>query len=144
MILYTIGFSKKSLQEFIEILITAKIKTVIDIRLHNTSQLAGYAKKADLEYVLDLVGIEYEHIPALAPTEELLKGLKKKEITWVAYEKDFLEQLSARDLSKILDTAIKAGPICLLCSENQPLHCHRRLVADCYARLHPEMIVKHL
>jgi len=85
--IYTIGFSKKNLKEFIARLKNAGVKKVIDVRLNNTSQLAGYAKKEDLEYVLGLVGIDYEHHPELAPTEDLLKSYKKKQITWQEYEK---------------------------------------------------------
>lgn len=95
--IYTIGFSKKSLREFITRLKTAGVRKVIDVRLHNTSQLAGYAKKEDLEYVLELAGIAYEHRPELAPTEELLKGYKSGEITWPEYEKVYKDLLKKRE-----------------------------------------------
>ncbi len=122
----------------------AKIKKVIDIRLHNTSQLAGYAKKDDLAYVLELAGMDYEHLPELAPAEELLKSFKKKEITWDAYEAAFLKQLKVMQTTRVFQLVREGGPVCLLCSEDQPLHCHRRLVAEHYAKLHPGMTVKHL
>ncbi len=144
MVIHTIGFSNKSLREFIEKLKGARIKKVIDIRLQNTSQLSGYAKKNDLEYILELVGIEYVHIPELAPSKELLQGYKKQQLTWAEYEKDFLNQLSSKEMHNILNISDEVGPVCLLCSEDQPLHCHRRLVAEYYAKLYPGTIVKHL
>jgi uncharacterized protein (DUF488 family) len=144
LVIYTIGFSQKSLREFIERLRAAKIKKVIDIRLQNTSQLAGFAKKDDLDYILELVDIDYAHIPGLAPSQELLKKFKHKEIAWEEYEHIFLEQLSAKDLYQILDIKKEKNPLCLLCSEDQPLHCHRRLVAEYYAKLHPGTAIKHL
>lgn len=122
----------------------AKIKKVIDIRLNNTSQLAGYAKKDDLAYVLELVGMDYEHLPELAPTEELLKSFKKKEIAWDAYEAAFLKQLKAMQNTKVFELIREGDSVCLLCSEDQPLHCHRRLVAEHYAKLHPGTTVQHL
>ncbi|HHX87757.1 MAG TPA: DUF488 domain-containing protein [Firmicutes bacterium] len=143
MVIYTIGFSQKSLREFVKRLKTTKIKKVVDIRLQNTSQLAGFAKKDDLDYILELVGIDYIHIPGLAPSPDLLKKFKKKEITWEEYEHVFMEQLLMKNLDQILDIE-EAEPLCLLCSEDQPLHCHRRLVAEYYAKLHPETVIKHL
>ncbi len=87
MIVCTIGFAKKNLRQFIEKLRGAVVKKVIDIRLHNTSQLASYAKMDDLEYILDLVGIVYEHHPELATTEEILASYKGKRISWSQYER---------------------------------------------------------
>jgi uncharacterized protein (DUF488 family) len=80
--LFTIGTSGKNLRKFIEILQYAGIDKLVDVRLNNTSQLAGYSKKDDLEYIMELVGIKYVHIPKLAPTQELLKGYKNKVISW--------------------------------------------------------------
>lgn len=131
--IFTIGFAKKNLRTFIEKLKTAGVTKVIDIRLHNTSQLAGYAKKDDLEYVLSLVGIGYEHHPELAPTEAILEGYKKKKLSWQEYEKRFKELLVFRNPIEIIDILIKSGPICLLCAEDKPLQCHRRLVAEYFA-----------
>jgi uncharacterized protein (DUF488 family) len=102
MVVCTIGFSKKNLRELISKLKDAGVEKVMDIRLNNTSQLAGYAKKQDLEYVLDLVGIDYEHYPELAPTEELLKDYKGKKVSWDEYEKAFnaiLDQRKPMDIS---------------------------------------------
>jgi uncharacterized protein (DUF488 family) len=57
----TIGFSKKSLRKFIDLLEQGNVTRIVDTRLNNTSQLAGYAKKEDLKYVLELVGISPSH-----------------------------------------------------------------------------------
>ncbi|MGQ9826003.1 MAG: DUF488 domain-containing protein [Desulfotomaculales bacterium] len=144
--IYTIGFSKKSLREFITRLKNAGVRKVIDVRLHNTSQLAGYAKKEDLEYVLELAGIAYEHRPELAPTEELLKGYKNGEISWPEYEKVYKDLLAKREPLKSGDfeRLRQEGPVCLLCAEDKPDRCHRRLLAEyCRDRL-PEVEIGHL
>lgn len=143
-IIYTIGFSKKNLRQFISRLKDAGVKKLIDVRLNNTSQLAGYAKKDDLEYVLSLVGIGYEHHPELAPTEELLKKYKKKQITWQDYEKEYNNILLQREPLKSIDFGKQEGPVCLLCSEDKPEKCHRRLLAKYYSNHLPGVEVRHL
>ena len=144
MVIYTIGFAKKNLRSFISKLRAAGVKKVVDIRLHNTSQLAGYAKKDDLEYILDLVGIGYEHHPELAPTEEILDGYKKKGISWAEYERRFKALLKERDPLKNSPLAHEPGPIGLLCAEDKPTQCHRRLVADHFAERVEGIGIRHL
>ena len=139
----TIGFSKKSLREFINRLKKNNIKTVIDIRLNNTSQLAGYAKKDDLLFVLELVGIGYEHHPELAPTEIVLKDYKNKKISWQEYEEQFLELLRKRK-PQINIIENNDSNICLLCSEDKPVCCHRRLVAEYYQAKLGNVVINHL
>jgi uncharacterized protein (DUF488 family) len=144
MVVCTIGFAKKNLRQFIGKLQTAGVNKVIDIRLHNTSQLAGYAKKDDLEYILGLVGIAYEHHPELAPTEEILDGYKGKKISWAEYEKQFGKLLISRDPLKNSSFHKETGPICLLCAEDKPAQCHRRLVAEYFADGLQGMEIRHL
>lgn len=137
--IFTIGFTKKSLPEFIGRLQTAGVKKVIDVRLNNTSQLAGYAKKDDLAYVLSLVGIDYEHRTDLAPTEELMNGFKQKKINQQEFEAAFNSLLQER-----VPQMDETGAICLLCSEEKPATCHRRLVAEYFQRLIPGTNVTHI
>ncbi len=144
MIICTIGFAKKNLRTFIKRLQLAGVTKVIDIRLHNTSQLAGYAKKDDLEYILSLVGIGYEHHPELAPTEEILDGYKKKKLPWQDYEKKFKEVLIQRNPIQSINFMNEKGPICLLCAEDKPIQCHRRLVAEYYSANIEGLQIKHL
>lgn len=142
MILYTIGFSKKNLKNFVGKLKDAGVSKLIDIRLHNTSQLAGYAKKDDLQYILSLVGISYEHRVDLAPTDEILKNYKDKKITWDEYERNFKEILESR--APALRFENEQSKICLLCAEPKPNHCHRRLVAEYFRRVDPGIQILHL
>jgi uncharacterized protein (DUF488 family) len=144
MIVCTIGFAKKNLRQFIGRLQAAGVEKVIDIRLHNTSQLAGYAKKDDLEYVLSLVAIAYAHHPELAPTEEILDGYKKKKIGWPEYERRFRELLASRNPLENSPLLTEPGPICLLCAEDKPAQCHRRLVAEHFAERLQGTEVRHL
>jgi uncharacterized protein (DUF488 family) len=128
--LYTIGFTKKNAEQFFESLRASGVRRIVDVRLNNVSQLAGFAKRDDLNYFARAVcGIEYVHLPALAPTQEMLDRYKKARGSWQQYESDFLDLMRAR----AIETAIPREVLqdgCLLCSEDQPHQCHRRLVAE--------------
>ena len=129
--IYTIGFTKKSACEFFETLKRAGIRHLIDVRLNNQSQLAGFTKRGDLEYFLrQICGAEYHHQPILSPTKELLDGYRKKEIPWEDYETQFVALLGERQVEKAIDRQLLEVPTVLLCSEPTADHCHRRLVAE--------------
>lgn len=144
-IMCTIGFNKKSLREFINLLQSAGVTKLIDTRLNNTSQLAGFAKKNDLAYILELVGIDYVHEPFMAPTQNILKGYKSKEMTWEEYELSYNKLLKDRDILSLAKELIGEEIVCFLCSEEKPGNCHRRLLAE-YIQLNnnEEMRIKHL
>ncbi|MGD1716546.1 DUF488 family protein [Dapis sp. BLCC M172] len=128
--LFTIGFTKKTAQDFFENLTQSKVKCVIYTRVNNVSQLAGFAKKKDLEYFLKVIcNIGYIHILDLAPTKELLDDYKKKRITWDDYEQKFNNLITEREIEKKVSPELLDGS-CLLCSEAKPHYCHRRLVAE--------------
>lgn len=128
--LFTIGFTQKNAQRFFETLKKTGVKRVIDTRLNNVSQLAGFAKKQDLEYFLKTIGdIDYIHILDLAPTQDILDEYKKKKGDWSVYEQKFLKLIADRQIEKKVSPDLVDGA-CLLCSEAKPHHCHRRLVAE--------------
>lgn len=128
--LFTIGFTRTSAREFFTKLEEAGVGRIIDIRLRNTSQLAGFAKCQDLRYFLDAIcGVGYVHRPELAPTKELLTGYKKDEISWDRYEEQYLALAKRREMASKLAQDLRDGD-CLLCSERTPEHCHRRLLAE--------------
>ncbi|MEH2092226.1 hypothetical protein CDG77_02625 [Nostoc sp. 'Peltigera membranacea cyanobiont' 213] len=128
--LFTIGFTQKTAQKFFETLVKSGVKRVIDTRLNNVSQLAGFTKKSDLEYFLQKIGnIEYTHIIELAPTKEILDEYKKNKGDWAVYEQKFLRLIAEREIEKKFKPEILDGG-CLLCSEAKPHQCHRRLVAE--------------
>lgn len=140
----TIGFSKKNLRKFVELLESNNVEKLVDIRLNNTSQLAGYSKKDDLEYVMELRKIEYVHEPILAPTEDILKDYKNKKISWEDYEKRYKNLLKERKVEEIINGIIGNKVICLLCSEEKPHHCHRRLLAEYIDQHLGDVIIVHL
>lgn len=142
-IICTIGFSKKSLRTFVQLLKDAGVTKLVDTRLNNTSQLAGFAKKNDLAYILEIMGIKYEYEPLMAPTDSILKDYKNKKITWAQYEQAYISILEERH---ILEKAIKQMSneiTCFLCSEDKPNYCHRRLLAEYIQENHPHEIVIH-
>lgn len=126
----TIGFTKTTAEGFFERLSKAGVKKVVDVRLHNTSQLAGFAKADDLAYFLKKIGgIQYVHQPLLAPTDPMLKAYKKEKGDWGSYEQRFLNLMMERQIERRLKPEMLDG-VCLLCSEDTPHHCHRRLVVE--------------
>jgi len=142
--LFTIGFTKKTARDFFTALREAGVRRVVDVRLSNASQLAGFTKKEDLAYFLrEIGGIDYVHRPDLAPTKEILDGYKKKNLTWPEYEERFARLVAERKI----ETLLVPGDLdhaCLLCSEPKPDKCHRRLVAEYIQKTWPDVIVTHL
>jgi uncharacterized protein (DUF488 family) len=142
---YTIGFTKKSADMFFGFLKRSEVKTLIDVRLNNVSQLAGFAKKDDLRFFLrELCSIDYVHIPDLAPTKDILDPYQDKKIKWEAYEDLFLNLMAKRNVERsITPELLQQG--CLLCSEHEPHHCHRRLVVEYLNKnSNLNLTVKHL
>ena len=131
MTLYTIGWAQRPARDLFEVLREVSLEQVIDIRLRNTGQLAGYTKRVDLEFfVTELLDATYVHEPLLAPTDELLDGLRLGRLTWDEYEPRFLALLRERRVQEVLSPTLIASRSVLLCTEPTPDHCHRRLVAE--------------
>ena len=129
--IYTIGFTKKTAEQFFTLLKNAKIERLIDVRLNNVSQLAGFAKKDDLRFLLQQIcNCEYQHEPLLAPTQEMLDQYKKAKGSWNEYGQQFLSLMAERRIEEKIDPCIFGVPTVLLCSETTAEHCHRRLILD--------------
>lgn len=143
--IYTIGFTKKKAVYFFEKLKSAGVKRIVDVRLNNVSQLAGFAKKDDLVYFLKELGnIDYIHLAELAPTKDILDAYKKHKGDWATYEKKFTELMEKRHIEdRISKEVLNEG--CLLCSEDKPHYCHRKLVAEYLKnKWNEEVEIKHL
>jgi uncharacterized protein (DUF488 family) len=142
--LFTIGFTKKNAEAFFGRLKKSGVGKLIDIRLNNVSQLAGFTKKDDLIYFLKKIcDCDYAHKPLLAPTKEILDAYKKKEIAWPEYEKRFTDLLIARKAPTLLSSS-ELHMACLLCSEPTPNKCHRRLVAEFFKNYFDDIEIIHL
>lgn len=136
--LYTIGFTKKNARKFFTLLKTAGVKKLIDIRINNASQLAGFAKGQDLEFLVkEICDAEYIHITDLAPTKELLKDYQDKKIDWDGYTAIFNNLLNTRHISERYKVQ-NFDKSCFLCTEDTPEKCHRRLVAEYFKKSNPE------
>lgn len=144
--LYTIGFTQKSAETFFETLRLHKIDLLLDIRLNNRSQLAGFTKGSDLAYFLaEICACAYRHCIEFAPTKEILDAYKKKEISWAEYERQYNALLDARgDAPAFRERFSPYQNICLLCSEVSAQQCHRRLAAEQILRYNPTMSLEHL
>lgn len=142
--LFTIGFTKKKAKIFFNILRQAKVQKVIDIRLNNNSQLAGFTKKNDLAFFLkEICDCSYEHRPEWAPTKDILNNYKKGNISWAEYEKQFNFILNQRHI-ETTTTLEMLDHACLLCSESTSEKCHRRLVAEHLQAYFKHLDIKHL
>lgn len=142
--LFTIGFTKKSAEEFFTRLKAAGVKRLVDVRLNNRSQLAGFAKKDDLPFFLrEINHIDYVHLPLLAPTQEMLDEYKKQKGAWADYERRFIRLMASREVEQKVEKSLLADS-CLLCSEDLPDKCHRRLVAEYLSNEWGALQVQHL
>jgi uncharacterized protein (DUF488 family) len=143
--IYTIGFTKKSAPEFFGILRRAGIKRLLDVRLNNSSQLAGFTKSSDLPFLLhEICGAEYVHEPLLAPTQDILDAYKKNKGSWQVYEQQFMDLMARRKVEEKIAPDLFAVPTVLLCSEPTADQCHRRLVVEHLRKHWPDVKAVHL
>lgn len=142
--LFTIGFTKKSAEQFFRLLKQEGLTKVVDTRLNNVSQLAGFTKRDDLKFFLrEVAGIDYVHMPILAPTKDILDAYKKNGSDWSAYERKFVDLVKNRKIESNVSRELLSGA-CLLCSEPTPHHCHRRLVAEYLSDRWGDIDIHHL
>lgn len=123
--LFTIGFATTTAETFFTSLREAGVRRIIDVRLSNTSQLAGFSKKD------------------LAPTPELFEAFKKRKGSWPVFEQKFNELLAKRRVETLLSPE-STHASCFLCSEKKPHHCHRRLVVEYLERVWGQARIQHL
>ena len=143
--LFTIGFTQKTAEKFFDLMTVNRVDLLIDVRLNNKSQLAGFAKQPDLGFFLDRIGgIGYIHDPMLAPTDQLLKAYRGKEISWAEYETEFDRIMDERGIDQYIQDVYGVHSdktVCLLCSEPTADQCHRRLIANRFATIfHSEIV----
>ena|SRR5215469_16236189 len=143
--IYTIGFTKKTAAEFFGTIRQAGIKRLIDVRLNNSSQLAGFTKREDLPFfLLEICQAQYLHEPLLAPTQEMLEAYKKRKGSWSNYEERFLALMKEREIEEKIDRKLFEIPTVLLCSEATAEHCHRRLVSEYLQEKWGDLTIEHL
>ena len=143
--IYSIGFTQSTAANFFGRLRQAGIKRLLDVRLNNVSQLAGFAKRDDLSFFLkDLCEAEYLHEPLLAPNQDMLDTFKKQKGSWQEYERRFLSLMSHRKIEEKIDKHLFDIPTVLLCSEHTAEHCHRRLVLEYLQDKWGDLEIKHL
>jgi uncharacterized protein (DUF488 family) len=141
--IYTIGFTKSTAERFFSRLQKSGATKIVDVRLNNVSQLAGFAKRDDLGYFAkQICGVGYQHVPSLAPTQDMLDGYKKAGGAWDAYAARFLSLMAERQIERLDRNQLENS--CLLCSEDKPHHCHRRLVAEYLRDKWGDVEVEHL
>lgn len=141
--LFTIGFTKSTAEQFFERIKRSGARKLVDVRLNNVSQLAGFAKRDDLRYFAnEICRIPYEHDLSLAPEQDMLDAYKKDKGDWSEYESHFIALIRSRRIEKLDPQGLDGA--CLLCSESKPHHCHRRLVAEYLRDAWGDVDVEHL
>jgi uncharacterized protein (DUF488 family) len=142
---YSIGFTQKTAERFFGLLKQVGVRRLLDVRLNNVSQLAGFTKREDLQYFLqEICDAQYQHEPLLAPTQEILDGYKKKKGSWPEYESKFLALMTERKIEDNLDRTLFSVPTVLLCSEPTAEYCHRRLVLEYLKEKWRDLEITHL
>lgn len=147
MTVYTIGFTKKSAAEFFTLLKENGVRTLLDIRLNNSNQLAGFTKQQDLEYFTKaLLGIPYVHDPRFAPEAETIRAYRNGKGSYEAFRKEFLRTLEERKIQEVIRKEYSGNLdcSCLLCSEKDPDSCHRKIVAELMREVYPDLEIIHL
>jgi uncharacterized protein (DUF488 family) len=143
--IYTIGFTQKSARQFFDLLKANGIQRLVDVRLSNSGQLAGFTKATDLAYFLkEICDAEYVHVPRLAPTKELLSNYRNGNCSWAEYEKIFNALMSDRQIERAISPSLFDVPAVMLCSEPTAEQCHRRLVAEYLQRHWDDVTIHHL
>jgi uncharacterized protein (DUF488 family) len=143
--IYSIGFTKKSAGEFFGALKAAGIERLLDVRLNNTSQLAGFAKQSDLKYFLEeICGAAYERESLLAPTQEILDAFKKQKGSWETYTKAYVALIRSRKVESAISQESFQRKTVLLCSEASAEHCHRRLALEYLQQHWNDVVIHHL
>lgn len=129
--LHTIGFTQKTAEQFFGMIRDADVDRIIDVRLKSDSQIAGFAKSPNLQFFAkELCGIDYHHLPFLAPSTPLFTSYKKeKTMGWPDFRDRFLDLMDERHVEEKVSRDLLDGA-CLLCSEHEPHECHRTLVAE--------------
>lgn len=142
--IYTIGFTGKSAEDFFTAIDASNATRLIDIRINRTSQLSGFAKERDLGFFLSrLLGVKYEVNPEFAPTKELLSRYRREEINWDEYAREYNSLIKGRNLFTKYNSEYFTDSI-LLCSENSPKFCHRRVFAEILKELFQDIEIFHL
>lgn len=143
--IYSIGFTKKSASEFFGTLKANGIERLLDVRLNNTSQLAGFAKQSDLPYFLrEICGIVYEYEPLLAPTQEILDAYRKTKTGWEAYTEAYVTLIRSRQVESAISQEGFRRKSVLLCSEPTAERCHRRLALEYLQQQWKDVVIHHL
>jgi uncharacterized protein (DUF488 family) len=143
--IYSIGFTQKTAEQFFGLLKSAGIRRLVDVRLNNVSQLAGFSKREDLQYFLrEICCAEYRHEPLLAPTKEILDDYKKAKRDWPTFQQRFLKLMAQRHVEDKLSIKDFDVPTVLLCSEPAADHCHRRFVLEYLQKKWKTVEIRHL
>jgi uncharacterized protein (DUF488 family) len=132
--IFTIGYEGASVPTFIESLRGAGVTLVLDIRAAPVSRKKGFSKHQIAAH-LGEAGIAYRHLRGLGTPKRGRDAARSGNLE--EFERIFRTHLEEPEALLDLGEAemlAKEQPVCLLCLERNPLHCHRLIVATRMAK----------
>ncbi|MEO5909134.1 MAG: DUF488 domain-containing protein [Ginsengibacter sp.] len=136
-IVWTIGHSTRTLEEFIEMLNSFKIEIVVDIRSFPGSRKFPQFNKESLQITLPENDIEYIHLKKLGGRRKVnpdSKNTSWRHLAFRAYA-DYMETDDFKEGIKELEPIILKERTAYMCSEAVWWRCHRSMVSD-YLKVH--------
>jgi len=132
---WTIGYSGRALEEFLHVLMRARVQVVVDVRELPLSRRKGFSKTA-LSRALESAGIEYRHVRAAGNPFRAQKADIERCLTLYARH---LEQTPA--VLEELEVLLRAKRCALLCFEAEARECHRSVISERLHQMHPKLVV---
>ena len=135
--LFTIGYEQSTPKDFFDALLSAQVATLVDVRAVAASRRPGFSKR-QLAAGLDSHGMSYVHLQKLGTPKEgrlAARSGKAQEMLKI-FERHLATPEAQHELEELTALAKYGRPLCLLCYERDPAHCHRqRLAAELHKRL---------
>lgn len=128
MVLQTLGYEGLSIEEFLALLTSRRVDTLIDVRELPLSRKRGFSKAA-LASSLATLGIRYVHARALGCPKAIRHEYRRTK-DWARYSQQYRAHLATQqEAMESLLTLAQQGNCCVMCFEADAARCHRWFVA---------------
>ncbi len=131
--IYTVGHSTRTLDQLVDLLHDAGVRTLVDVRTIPRSRHNPQFNRGQLEADLPARGVAYVHLPALGglrrPRRDSPNGAWHNESF-----RGFADYMQTPEfdagLRELLALSERQGPLVIMCAEAVHWRCHRSLIAD--------------
>ena len=123
---YTIGYSGRASDVFLDTLVAAKVSTLVDVRKNPVSMYKPLFSKRNLAAALCERGIEYLHRPDLGVPRDvraLATETGTLQVIWDWYDQEVVPTFACRNLHQFFN--FSDHPVAMMCTELDPTSCHR-------------------